>query len=148
MRVLLALGVDSFAVAGVVDNAEIFANYPDAEEGAMMPRFVRPLLLVAMLVALQVAQAQVKPAVPAFIPACDLQELNREYVIALNRVRHQLDPMRHRCVSTRHSSCSPRSTRRRWSKSTHSITLRLRGCAMQQNSLVLSTRYRVKMPKH
>ena len=57
----------------------------------MMTRFVRPLLLVASLVALQLAQAQVKPATPVFIPACDLQELNREYVVALNHVRHQLD---------------------------------------------------------
>jgi hypothetical protein len=58
----------------------------------MMTRHVRPLLLVATSVALQVAQAQVKPATPAFAPACDLQELNREYVVALNHVRHQLDP--------------------------------------------------------
>jgi hypothetical protein len=58
----------------------------------MMTRHVRPLLLVATSVALQVAQAQVKPATPAFAPACDLQELNREYIVALNHVRHQLDP--------------------------------------------------------
>lgn len=58
----------------------------------MMTRLSRPLLLVGGLVAFQVAQAQVKPAARAFIPACDLQELNREYVSALNDVRHQLDP--------------------------------------------------------
>jgi hypothetical protein len=39
----------------------------------------------------QVAQAQVKP-VTAFVPACNLQELNRAYVASLNRLRHQLDP--------------------------------------------------------
>jgi hypothetical protein len=58
----------------------------------MMTKLVRPHLLVATLVALQTAQAQVKPAAPAFISACDLQELNREYVFALNHVRHQLYP--------------------------------------------------------
>jgi hypothetical protein len=58
----------------------------------MMTRHVRPLLLVATSVALQVAQAQIKPATPAFVPACDLQELNEEYVVALNHVRQQLDP--------------------------------------------------------
>jgi hypothetical protein len=58
----------------------------------MITRFVRPLLLVATLVAFQVAQAQVKPVTPVFVPACDLQKLNREYVVALNHVRHQLDP--------------------------------------------------------
>jgi hypothetical protein len=58
----------------------------------MMPRLARPLLLVIGLVAFQVAWAQVKPAAPVFVAACDLQELNREYVTALNHVRHQLDP--------------------------------------------------------
>jgi hypothetical protein len=57
-----------------------------------MTKLVPPHLLVATLVVLQVVQAQVKPATPAFVPACDLQELNREYVVALNHVRHQLDP--------------------------------------------------------
>lgn len=57
-----------------------------------MTRLTRPLLLLTALVAFQVAWAQVKPAAPAFVPACDLQELNREYVTALNHVRHQLDP--------------------------------------------------------
>lgn len=58
----------------------------------MVTSLVRPLMLVTGLVACQVAQAQVKPTAPAFVPACDLQELNREYIIALNHVRHQLDP--------------------------------------------------------
>lgn len=53
---------------------------------------IRPLLLVFGLVVPQVAQAQAKPAAAAFVPVCDLQELNREYVTALNHVRHQLDP--------------------------------------------------------
>jgi len=58
----------------------------------MMTRLSSPLLLMVGLVAFQVAQAQVKPTPLAFVPACDLQELNREYVTALNYVRHQLDP--------------------------------------------------------
>lgn len=41
---------------------------------------------------LRVAQAQVKPAPVAFVPACDLQALNRAYVASLNRLRQQLDP--------------------------------------------------------
>lgn len=41
---------------------------------------------------LHAAQAQVKSTPSAFVPACDLQELNRAYVASLNRLRHQLDP--------------------------------------------------------
>jgi hypothetical protein len=33
-----------------------------------------------------------KTCAPTFVPACDFQELNREYVTALNHVRYQLDP--------------------------------------------------------
>lgn len=58
----------------------------------MITRLARPLLLLTGLVAFQVAWAQVKPVTPAFVSACDLQELNREYVTALNHVRHQIDP--------------------------------------------------------
>lgn len=58
----------------------------------MVALLIRQLLLVTGLVACQAAQAQVKPAASAFVAACDLQELNREYVTALNHVRHQLDP--------------------------------------------------------
>jgi hypothetical protein len=57
-----------------------------------MTRLTRSILLLTGLVTCQVAQAQVKPLPAAFVPACDLQELNREYVAALNQVRHQLDP--------------------------------------------------------
>ena len=41
---------------------------------------------------LHFTQAQVKPAPLAFVPACNLQELNRAYVTTLNQLRHQLDP--------------------------------------------------------
>ena len=58
----------------------------------MMTQLTRPFLLLIGLVAFPVAQAQVKPTPPAFVPACDLQDLKREYVTALNYVRHQLDP--------------------------------------------------------
>ena len=58
----------------------------------MVNSLVRLLLLVTGLVAFQVAQAQVKPAAAAFVPPCDLQALNREYIAALDYVRHQLDP--------------------------------------------------------
>ena len=54
-----------------------------------------PILLMLLMLwwgVSQVAQAQVKPAPAAFVPACDLQELNRAYVTILNRLRHQLDP--------------------------------------------------------
>lgn len=56
-----------------------------------MTKLTRAFLLIAVVTS-QVAQAQVTPTRSSFAPACDLQELNREYVIALNHVRHQLDP--------------------------------------------------------
>lgn len=50
----------------------------------------RLLLTLLGWYALHAAQAQVKPL--PFVPACDLQALNRTYVASLNRLRHQLDP--------------------------------------------------------
>jgi hypothetical protein len=63
-----------------------------SREESMMTRLVRPLLILTGLAVSQLAQAQIKPAAPAFAPACDLQELNRAYVTALNKLRHALNP--------------------------------------------------------
>jgi hypothetical protein len=56
---------------------------------ALPQRWLLTLLGCGMLHA---AQAQVKLAPPAFVPACDLQALNREYINSLNRLRQQLYP--------------------------------------------------------
>ncbi|RZK28182.1 MAG: hypothetical protein EOO61_22415 [Hymenobacter sp.] len=49
------------------------------------------LLIICNLGSNPVA-AQSRKATQPFAPACNLHELNRAYVTALNRLRHQLDP--------------------------------------------------------